>query len=507
MKLSVQQSNIEEQLSEFDIWVTPSLGDIRDSDEFVTVLTDIQSGIEILSGITDRYQTVETCTPTFISNKLIDQIRLMSRTETSALLLKAISVLFMVTGKTDNNMKCQFPIYLRQQLSQEYLPNVTNGRMDRRAIPRTLESNRIASIIASLSGYLNEQQELLTIYLSFILSDEEYVKQLWSIGHSYVALKEHGAEKSLVSSLAVFKSRGSITAIQGHSPEQMLRERMSEWGLVADLDYNTQDITVGAILGETDVSSDIKRRKYDFILPYASRNNGEKIFVQCQFYAGDSGSVSHKNVDQTTGTRNATKKKYPAAYFVEYVDGAGYCSSLNGDLRRLLCMADTRDFFQIRTAPIKLRRDLQEISFLTLLEVEQAIITVGGSNTEITAFLLQQGYSEQEIQGCLDKSVEHGLLIANNDKSDYMIITERKGIVRRYCLLDSIAVYGHAIPADELTGNLLVPGYTVNWGLPQNQLITKLLEIMPTLRKEWVNMEDVFNDLQWLIDRKYIIAK
>jgi hypothetical protein len=170
-------------------------------------------------------------------------------------------------------------------------------------------------------------------------------------------------------------------------------------------------------------------------------------------------------------------------------------------------MADTRDFFQIRTAPTKLRRDLQEISFLTLLEVEQAIIAVGGGKKEILAFLLQQGYSEQEIHSCLDRSVEHGLLSASNDNSEYMIVIDRKGIARRYCLLDSIAVYGHAIPADKLTGNLLIPGYSVNWGLPQNQLVTKLLEIMPNLRKEWINMEDAFNDLQWLIDRKHIIAK
>jgi hypothetical protein len=275
--------------------------------------------------------------------------------------------------------------------------------------------------------------------------------------------------------------------------------------LIAELDYNTQDISVGSILGEEEAGSDIKRRKYDFILPYLSRNSGEKIFVQCQFYAGDSGSVSHKNVDQTTGTRDATKKKYPAAFFVEYVDGAGYHSSLNGDLRRLLCMPDTRDFFQIRTAPIKLRRDFQEINFLTLLEVEQSILIVGNDENEIKDFLLQQGYAEREIDDCLAKSTEHQLIIQNDNR--YSISANRKEIVRRYCLLDSLAVYGHAIPADKLTGNLLVPGFLTHWGLPQNQLISKLLEEIPALRQEWINMEVAFNDIQWLIDNKYIIAK
>lgn len=45
-------------------------------------------------------------------------------------------------------------------------------------------------------------------------------------------------------------------------------------------------------------------RKYDFIIPYQSRESGLKIFIQSQFYAGDSGSVSHKVVDQTDSSRS-----------------------------------------------------------------------------------------------------------------------------------------------------------------------------------------------------------
>ena len=327
MKLFAIQSIIEEKLSEFDLWVTPSLGDIRDSKEFIDVLLEIQSGIEIISKITDHYHSVETCSAHFISNKLITIIEPLSKDDAIRLLSNIISVLFLVTGKTDNNIKCQFPIYLSQELSWKTILYLTKGRIVLRSIPRSLESVRIIDIIAGLKEFKQEQEAFLDLYLKFILSDEEYVKQLWSIGHSYVTLQECGAEKSLISSLAVFKSRGSITAIQGYSPEQMLREKMQEWGLIPELDFNTQDVSIGSILGEDETSTDIKRRKYDFILPYVSRNGGEKLFVQCQFYAGDSGSVSHKNVDQTAGTRIATIQKYPATIFVEYVDGAGYYSS------------------------------------------------------------------------------------------------------------------------------------------------------------------------------------
>lgn len=60
-------------------------------------------------------------------------------------------------------------------------------------------------------------------------------------------------------------------------------------------------------------------------------------------------------------TRTATLKKYPDAVFLEYLDGAGYFASLNGDLRKMLAKPTTKDFMQIRTAPIKLRRELQKV--------------------------------------------------------------------------------------------------------------------------------------------------
>jgi hypothetical protein len=212
------------------------------------------------------------------------------------------NVLFMVTGKTDNNMKCQFPLFLRQEMNMTSMPTVINGRLEQKPIPRVLQTGSMMKIIATLTNYPPIQQKLLNIYFSQILSDEEYVKQLWSIGRSYISLKECNSEKSLVRSLAVFKSRGSITAIKGHSPEQTLREHMREWGMIENLDYNNQDIAVGDIIGEIDVDKTIKKRKYDFILPYNSKTDGAKLFIQCQFYAGDSGSVSHKNVDRTAGT-------------------------------------------------------------------------------------------------------------------------------------------------------------------------------------------------------------
>lgn len=505
MKLPRIQKNIEGMLSEFDLWVTPSLGDIRDTDQFNDVIIKLRDGMEILSAITDSFYNVDDCSAHRISEKLVERISGMALLDATTLLNNAISVLFLVTGKTDNNIKCQFPLYLSQQIGINRYPYIKNNLLAYKAVPRVLTAESIVKTLASLTRYPNEQQSLTEIYLKLILSDKEYSKQLWSIGHSYTMLKQIGAEISLITSLAIFMSRGSITATTGHDPEEILRARMVEWGLIANEDFNTQDISVASLLGDINADANIKKRKYDFIIPFTSREEGAKLFIQCQYYAGDSGSVSHKNVDQTSSTRAATKLKYPKAVFIEYLDGAGYYSSLNGDLKRILFLPDTKDFFQIRTAPIKLRRELQEIEFLTLMEVEHAILISGSDRITITQYLCEQGYSIAEIDRCINRSISAGLLLINENKLS--IIENRKPVVRRYCILDSIILFGHPIPADQITGNIFVPGLNIYWGLPQNELFKAVLLNVPFLKEEWGNIEEAFNDLQWLIDNKYVITK
>ena len=104
-----------------------------------------------------------------------------------------------------------------------------------------------------------------------------------------------------------------------------------------------------------------KTRAYDFVRPFNRPGWEQRIFIQCQFYAGDSGSVSHKNVDQTSTSRIKVRSQCAEPVFVEYVDGAGYFASLNGDLKNLLSMDDTTSFFQTRSAAIRLRREFQRI--------------------------------------------------------------------------------------------------------------------------------------------------
>ena len=133
----------------------------------------------------------------------------------------------------------------------------------------------------------------MSAYISLILSDTQYYKQLWSLGKAYIQQKNEGDADSLLTSIAVFQSRGSITATQGHIPEKRLREYMVDWGLVPDLDFNIFDVEIGELLGDIEVDEKIKKRKYDFIIPGSSvlfrtaapapSPNNMHVDLSCQF--------------------------------------------------------------------------------------------------------------------------------------------------------------------------------------------------------------------------------
>ena len=250
----------------------------------------------------------------------------------------------------------------------------------------------------------------------------------------------------------------------------------------------------------------IKKRKYDFIIPFKTRKDGAKIFIQSQYYAGDSGSVSHKVVDQTDSTREITLAKYPEAVFIEYLDGAGYFSSLNGDLKKMLAKQTTKDFIQIRTAPLKLRRELQEIKFLTPLEIEHAILFSSGEIQAVSDLLVADGYSQSEVERGLKNAINCNYISISHENI-LILNPKRIQIIRRYCLLDLIANYGRPISVGETSGCLLVPGYKTLWGLPQAEVIKIALEKIPQLNDLWENKLSPIEDIQWLIDYKYINSK
>lgn len=507
MKLKSYEATLEDKMSEFDLWVTPSLGEIRDTEQFKENLDQLKEGFDLVSSITSGFESPEACSSGTLSKNVINLLLGKSSEDVQLILNSVCNVLLLASGKTDNNLKCQLPLMLRNEFGiTSYRVKSRSNRLVEKNLPRTITLETMTKMVAELEDGNDFKNLLVESYFHLVISDEKYARQLWSLGSAYVSQRLSGDADSLISSIVIFQSRGSITATQGHIPEKILRGYMADWGLQEGEDFNTQDVEIGDLLGDLVVDNTVKKRKYDFIIPYQSRQEGAKIFIQSQFYAGDSGSVSHKVVDQTDSTRSETKKKFANAVFIEYLDGAGYYASLNGDLRKMLAKSDTKDFIQIRTAPIKLRRELQEISFLTTLEIEHAIVRTSGDIREVYSLLLEEGYTEEEISIAINNAVANGCILQNGTDT-LALLEDRIEIVRKYCLLDVIVNYGQPLPVGKMKGCLLVAGNTTYYGIEQDELIETALSIIPNLDTLWHDKITPFKDLQWLIKQGFVALK
>lgn len=543
MSLPKINLDLESQLKEFDIWITSSLGEIQDTKRFQKVMDRVVEIFESLATATNNFNQIHSCKAVSIAETFIQLIQGKEDQEARKELEALATVLFLVTGKSDNNSKCQLPLYLRDEAGWESIPTVQKRKgkkiLSSRKIPRVLKSDAYMKTVADLSLDQDQQKMLLQEFVKFVLKDESCVSQLWSVGHSYTLLKPFQRERDLLAPLVIFQIRGSVSASGGHKPEILLRERFLEWGLQAGIDFNMTDVVVKPeattvtlqeielldeglvnnseqpLLNEVEEdneelindeeeasSNEVKKtRAYDFVLPFKTPGWKPKIFIQSQFYAGDSGSVSHKNIDQTDTSRNYILSFIPDARFLEYVDGAGYFSSLNGDLKKLLSKSTTTSFFQVRSAAIRLRRELEQISFLIPLRLELAIAQSDGSRSGAEQLLIQAGYSVEEINRCLENCIDRRLISEQND--NLLIQESRRSLVRRYFLLDVIAQRGRkADHKGELVGSIIIPGYGPFYGVRLTDLITASLQLAPGFRNDWSNPEVIMEDINWLCDER-----
>ncbi|WEK33042.1 MAG: hypothetical protein P0Y58_12915 [Candidatus Pseudomonas phytovorans] len=508
MKLPAVSLSLEEKVAEFDSWITASIQQVTKTDTYRQELSKVSILLESLGAATNSFNSPEDCNAEKMAVYCVAEIEnIISKqstihdalVEANGLVDSLVSMLFLVTGKSDNNNKCQFPVWLNTVEGKSSFPVVRsrlNGkvRFESQDLGRVIKQERICKLISDAlvlaSGYSGpidleaEATWLLKCYINSILDSEDSVEQLWVLGYSFFKLRSEnpGFEKKLLSPIVAFKVRGSVAAQSGHLPEKILRRCMSMWGLKAGVDYNLDDVVIDAGgvqsevlksaatgLGEVSVGLQVvddlkgdptKTRAYDFVLPYNTPGWCQSVFIQAQFYAGDSGSVSHKVVDQTRSSRVLTRAKFPKALFVEYLDGAGYYSSLFRDLKHMLEMPSTFDFFQVRTVHTKLRRVLQACGFLTPLDFSHALMRAGYSYDNARTILLDEGYAEDEITRCFTHCLGEVLFAVKNS----LIVIEPRLLVnsRRILLLDLVLIEGVCTPPKVGELNIFAPGGKAN---------------------------------------------
>lgn len=468
----------DQVVAEFDQWVTPSLGDLRDTNKFAEELDSLEQTVR---GFADALQAGAADHQSAVQAGIAGALQQRDSSDAAQGLNGILTALFLATAKSDNALKCQFPLWFRSRHGDAF-PRVRGLRVVETPVPTVLKStDLVKTAIAVKAVDAARATRLVAEYVDFLMSTPADREQIASLIDAYTMLERsrQGSGKSLLSPLVSFQVRGSVAASGGHDPELIVRRFLVSWGLLPGVHFNMADLTAGSLSdwlvaqGDTDdgvrtklLASNDKTRAFDFVLPARSIGAQRRIFIQSQFYAGDSGSVSHKNVDQAGKARAHAATLFRDARFVELVDGAGYCGSLRKDLRHLLFASDTEDFVQLRSIPIRLRRLLQESNIVTPLDialrVAEGISTRDGLASELSAVMP----AGQDVGDFLNELERRAWLTSQGDKLAVAVGADE--IVQEYKLLDDIVARGRQLSASDQGTFILVPGFGPDFGMEQD---------------------------------------
>jgi hypothetical protein len=170
-------------LREFDFWITPSLGEITESGTFKDELARARGVLDALAEATGGFADAEGCRIDRITDVIVGIAEPKAPSERADFLAELAAVLFLVTGKSDNNFKCQFPLFLRDEARRTTLPVARNGKITRRAVPSVIKSDGFMADLAGLPR--QEQRELLEKIIGFLLKEPSATRQLFAVGRSY----------------------------------------------------------------------------------------------------------------------------------------------------------------------------------------------------------------------------------------------------------------------------------------------------------------------------------
>ena len=74
MKLPHEQLGLETALAEFDVWITPSTGEIRDTERFRKELQSVVEVFDLLSAATNGFADTQRCDPVAIADTVSNSI-------------------------------------------------------------------------------------------------------------------------------------------------------------------------------------------------------------------------------------------------------------------------------------------------------------------------------------------------------------------------------------------------------------------------------------------------
>ena len=142
MKLPVAPISAIDALLEFDVWLTPTLGEIRDTERFQREMDSAVRIFEVLGKKTGKFSLKEKPDIRKIAEAVEIEIANVDKKGAKKFLTSIADLVYLVTGKSDNNCKCQLPIYLRQKNIFNRMPVVINGVVDYQKWPRVVKAEQ-----------------------------------------------------------------------------------------------------------------------------------------------------------------------------------------------------------------------------------------------------------------------------------------------------------------------------------------------------------------------------
>jgi hypothetical protein len=424
LPLQLDEKSLDENIEEFREWLTPRIDSIDEHDEFNQRVSGYKLSCDLLASI-DLNEVSPHEAASRISACCISSLSDIPEDKRFVMLLDIINFVFALTGTTDNNIKCQFSPFLRHSLScpKIFLPSSQKSeKLQLRGI-ETIQLGQyklvnlcqhIVALIRRTKANKDEFHDaahfLLSSYLLCVFDCGNY-QRLAAVIES---LSDGRRTEPILEVFATYQLRGSAAAISGHGPEARLRRLLSDLGMSMGVEYNENDVIPASIANGVlplPSGNTKKTRAYDFVIPVRLPHIKRKIFIQSQIYAGDSGSVSHMNVDQIPLSRQHVRETFNDPIFLEYLDGAGYYTALAGDLKRILQMSDTQGFFQGRSAIFVLPKVFRHIGLLFPADLigwfAKLRLTGNPLHQSFESFLLER-YPPEEVHRVALASIDYG---------------------------------------------------------------------------------------------------
>ena len=354
--------------------------------------------------------------------------------------------------------------------------------------------------------------------IAILLIDYFSKKNLFEILNLFKNDLDYG--KKFLKILTKFDSKGKQAQNRGKKAENMVKEKLVEYGLEIDVDFNTSDLDVfdqvsKKLQVECDcgkISQDQVNKKIEEMKKHIKANSNFKrksdivlyldnpsLLIQSTFYTSDVASIADATADELNDERELIEKGTSGTgieiKLIGLIDGPGLAITISFT-RVLRVLNAPNDFFQIRTVPTKLRDLIHKSNNSLPIDIEVGIYSKKGDfeieENDLIKQLEQIYNSKIMWKNEIDRWASRNKI--SKDGSKIKTNPIRKDIIKKYLILDLLIIQSQS----GMNKNIILPG---------NKSVDKEI-FRGFIEKTYPFLKDnVDNTLDYFVENKEIIIK